>query len=1057
MRLALSAPSVPSEPARQKSQRFARCLRPRGEGTLLGARRSLCLLAACSFLITVRGQALDPSLHISQYGHRAWRIQDGFFTGAPTAIAQTTDGYLWIGTENGLFRFDGVRFVPWSDFAPQKQSLTAEVSALLGGHDGSLWIGAGYRFYRWKDGKLSQFSDYDGYVDPIIETQKGEIWLARLRIPADRGVLCQVQGQRLQCYGKREGVPLPYATSLVEDSFGRFWVGSSTELLCWHSGVSEVWTLKAMRRSEGLDGMLGLAVDRNQTLWVGLSRPGPGLGLEEFRDGVWKPFLSPELDGSKIAVSRLFLDRDGALWVGTDGQGIYRIVNGKVDHFDATDGLTGDKITALFQDHEGTIWVATSKGIDSFRDLPITTISKREGLHLDDARSILSATDGTIWIGNDQALDAWRNGVISSILPKDGLPGRQVTSLLQDPRGGLWVGIDTGLFHFERGKFAPVIRPDGSNVVFSMTRGADGSLWVVSSGPTTSRLIHIQEGHVKIGHAFPPGESLRALANDEHGRLWIAGGTLGYLEKSREITLTGSESDFGSARNIAVDGHEFVWFGAANGLIGYRDGKLRTMTVANGLPCERINTLIVDNHRSLWLYAQCGLIRIDNSELESWWRLPDTRVTMTVFDALDGFQGGSSPFRPAAAKSSDGRLWFVNGSDVQTINPRQLYVNPVPPPVHIEQVIADRRDYAPQARILLPKLSRDIEINYTALSFVVPQRVRFRYELTGYDTGWREAGTRRSAFYMNLRPGTYTFRVTACNNSGLWNSQGAALTLVILPAWYQTTWFRSFALLLLILLGYALYLLRMRQYALATKARFNERLDERTRIARELHDTLLQSFHGLLFRVQAARNLMPQKTESAIRVLDDAISATEHALAEGRDAIRDLRPEPSPHRDLAELLTAAGQEIADDAAANGSAPEFRVIVEGKPRNISAPLRSEVYRIGREVILNAFRHAAATRIEAEVLYDEQHLRLRIRDDGGGIAAADLEANGRPGHWGLPGIRERAEGIGAQLEFWSEAGAGTEVELRVPAAIAYEKHQHAHRPRSLSRKGNDDRHS
>jgi signal transduction histidine kinase/ligand-binding sensor domain-containing protein len=1031
------------------------CLRREGNG--FGAARSLCLFLAFLFLAPDWGHALDPEVHISQYGHRAWRIQDGFFNGAPTAIAQTADGYLWVGTESGLFRFDGVRFVPWSDFAPQEPRLTAEVSALLGGHDGSLWIGAGYRFYRWKDGTLSQFSDYDGYVDPIIETQEGEIWLARQRIGANRGVLCQVQGQRLQCYGEREGVPLPYATSLAEDKSGRFWVGSSSELLCWHSDVSEVWTLKAMQRSEGLDGMLGLAVDRNQTVWVGLSRPGPGLGLEEFRDGVWKPFLSPELDGSKIAVSRLFLDRDGALWVGTDGQGIYRIVDGKVDHFDGTDGLTGDKVTAFFQDHEGTIWVATSKGIDSFRDLPIVTISKREGLHLDDARSILSATDGTIWIGNDQALDAWRNGVISSILPKDGLPGRQVTSLLQDPRGGLWVGIDTGLFHFDRGKFTPVIRPDGSNVVFAMTRGADGSSWVVSSGPAASKLIQIHDGHLKLWHAFPPGEAVRALATDAHGRIWIAGDKLGYLEKSRETTLTGSEPNYGSARNIAVDGDEFVWFGAAKGLIGYRDGKMRTMTVENGLPCERINTLIVDNHRSLWLYAQCGLIRINHGELENWWRHPDAHVTMTVFDALDGFQGGSSSFRPAATKSSDGRLWFVNYSVVQTVDPDHLYTNGLAPPIRIEQVIADTRTYSSEDSISFPKLTRNIEIRYAALSFVVPQRVRFRYKLDGYDTDWQEVGTRRSAFYTNLRPGTYKFQVTACNNSGLWNSRGTSLNFVILPAWYQTTWFRSLVVVLLILLGYVFYLVRMRRYATAMKARFSERLDERTRIARELHDTLLQSFHGLLFQFQAARNLLPRRTESAMQTLDKAILATEHALAEGRDAIRGLRPEPAEQQDLADLLSAAGQELAETEAANGHPPGFRVVVVGRPRTLSPPLQGEIYRIGREVIRNAFHHADASHIEAEVLYDEDHLRLRIRDDGKGIDRKDLQASGRPGHWGLPGIRERAQRIESQLEFWSEAGAGTEVELKVPAAVAYEKQRNGHHLWLFRRKGSHDERS
>lgn len=241
-----------------------------------------------------------------------------------------------------------------------------------------------------------------------------------------------------------------------------------------------------------------------------------------------------------------------------------------------------------------------------------------------------------------------------------------------------------------------------------------------------------------------------------------------------------------------------------------------------------------------------------------------------MFDALDGFQGGPSPFRPAATKSSDGRLWFVNGSVVQTIDPDHVDVNRLPPPVHIEQVIADTKKYSLTNSIQFPKLSRNIEIEYTALSFVVPQRVLFRYRLDGYDTHWQEAGSRRSAFYTNLRPGTYKFQATACNNSGIWNNQGAEFTFVLLPAWYQTIWFRFLSVLLVALLRYAFYLLRMRQYATAMKERFDERLDERVRIARELHDTLLQSFHGLMFQFQATRNQLPRRPESALQTLDEA-------------------------------------------------------------------------------------------------------------------------------------------------------------------------------------------
>jgi signal transduction histidine kinase/ligand-binding sensor domain-containing protein len=1011
------------------------------------------VLATALLFSACTAWAVDPSTHLTQYSHGVWRIQDGLFAGAPKAIAQTTDGYLWIGTATGLFRFDGVRFVLWTDFAHQKQLASAEVSTLMGARDGSLWIGASYGLFRWKANTLSQYSTQDGFVRQIIETREGAIWLARDRYADQGGALCQVQGRELHCYSSRDGVPLPYAVPLVEDAIGNLWIGGGAKLVRWQPASSTVWTLEALRKSEGLEGVTALAVDRNNSLWVGISHPGSGLGLKLFRDGVWKTFSSSELNGSRLTVSKLFLDRDDALWIGTEDQGIYRIVEGKVDHFGSADGLSGDKITDLFQDHEGTIWVATSKGIDNFRDLPVVTLSRREGLHSDGAQSVSFSSDGTVWIGNVGALDAWRHGAITSTPPKDGLPGQDVTSLLEDPSGGLWLGIDNGLFHFERGKFAPAIKPGGPNIVVAMTNGADGSVWAVAASATTSNLVRIHNSHLRVRQTFPPEESVLALAIDPRGRIWIAGDKLRYLDDSGETTLSAFGPRYGYIRNIAVDGDDVVWFGATKGLVGFRDGQLQAMTTSNGLPCERINALILDNHRSLWLYAQCGLIKIDHSELEKWWHHPDVQVKTTVFDAMDGFQGGPSPFRPAATKSSDGRLWFVNGSVVQTINPDHVYLNELPPPVHIEQFIANTTNYSLEDSIRLAKLSRNIEIKYTALSFVVPQRVRFRYKLDGYDTDWQEAGTRRSAFYTNLRPGTYKFLVIACNDGGVWNKKGAAVTFVVPPAWYQTMWFRLLALLLLALLAYAFYLLRMRQYAIAMRARFNERLDERLRIARELHDTLLQSFHGLMFQFQAARNMLPRRPKSAMQALDEAILTTEKAIAEGRDAIQDLRPELATRHDLAELLTAVGQELAGAHAANGHFPSFGVTIEGQQQRLPPTLQDEIYRIGREVIRNAIQHADARRIEVEIRYDERELRLRIRDDGKGIDLEVLGASGRPGHWGLPGIRERAKRIRSRLEFWTEAGAGTEVELRVPASIAYEKQRGGNRFRFVRRGGSD----
>jgi signal transduction histidine kinase len=355
--------------------------------------------------------------------------------------------------------------------------------------------------------------------------------------------------------------------------------------------------------------------------------------------------------------------------------------------------------------------------------------------------------------------------------------------------------------------------------------------------------------------------------------------------------------------------------------------------------------------------------------------------------------------------------------------------------VHIEEIMADRRSYAAGSNLSLPSLTRDLEIDYTALSFMAPQKVRFRYKLEGHDTEWQEPGARRQAFYSDLRPRKYKFRVIACNNDGVWNEEGATLDFSVAPAWYQTIWFRVSCAGSFVLLLWALYQLRLQQLQRQVNVGVEVRVNERTRIARELHDTLLQSFHGLMFQFQAARNMLPRRPEEAMQVLDGAISATEQAITEGRGAIQDLRSEYTAPGDLAELLTTMGQELTDVQNTNSDSPVFRVIVEGERRTLAPVLQNEVCRIAREVLRNAVRHAHAHRIEAEIRYDEQALRLRIRDDGRGLDPKVLEGGGTVGHWGLRGVRERAQQIGAQLDFWTEAGAGTEVQLTVPGAVAY----------------------
>jgi signal transduction histidine kinase len=481
-----------------------------------------------------------------------------------------------------------------------------------------------------------------------------------------------------------------------------------------------------------------------------------------------------------------------------------------------------------------------------------------------------------------------------------------------------------------------------------------------------------------------------------------------------------------------------------------RNNHVVTLSSKNGLPCDTVHWAIEDNDHSLWLYTACGLVRLARSELDAWVADPNRAIQATVFDSTDGARSLSSPghYHPQVAKTPDGKLWFLPWDGVSVIDPHRIPFNKLPPPVHIEQVVADRKVYwqnlsvdasssrSSSSQPRLPPLVRDLMIDYTALSFVAPERVLFRYKLEGRDPGWQNVGARRQAFYNDLPPGNYRFRVAACNNSGVWNEAGTFLDFSIAPAYYQTIWFRVSCVAVFLALLWALHRLRLRRLAYQFNMRLEERVSERTRIARELHDTLLQSFQGLMLRFQTVGEMLPARPLDAKNALEGALDRADQAISEGRDAITDIRASTLASRDLEKSITALMTNLSEELAAdNGRSATFRVLVEGTPRAVRPTLQDEIHRIARESLRNAFRHAQAAHIETEITYGES-LRLRFRDDGKGIDRSVVEHGGRSGHWGLPGIRERAKQIGAQLTVWSELGAGTEVELSIPGSIAYE---------------------
>ena len=991
-----------------------------------------CLAFLC---VSVPAWALSPNVRISQYGHATWRIEDGFFGGRPYNITQTTDGYIWVADATGLRRFDGVHFVPWTP-PLGKQLLVPDIVRALAARDGGLWIGTLRGLSHWTKEDLINYPNVR--VNPFFEEEDGTVWFLRVGSLDETGPLCKVKGSAVRCYGKADGIPQEQYNSLGRDPAGNFWLGGSTCLTRWRPGSFQTYYPSGLKSNVGQSGVSEFAFGPDGSVWIAIMNAGPGMGLQQFSHDAWKPFVVPGFDSSTLKAKRLFLDRQNTLWVGTADRGLYRISGGQVDHFGSSDGLSGDSIADFLEDKEGNLWVVTDKGIDSFRDLPITSFSMRQGLSSSSVFSLQTTRDGAIWVGgNDHTFDivgpsSGPDRVRSVQTVKD-LPGSQVTSLIEDHAGRHWVGIDNTLNIYENSRLIKVPGRDGSptGMILGITEDKDNNLWMLSYKPPRL-LLRIADAQVQEEIPMPPMPPGRALVADPRGGIWL-GLTNGDLARYREghaETFHFEHPPNSVVYQVALSSDGSVLGATSYGLIGWSSGKQRTLGARNGLPCDGVNSFVEDNRGDLWLYMRCGLVQIEKNDLQKWWADANVKLQPRVFDVFDGFRAGiPTPFERSALRDRDGRLWFANASVVQMVDPAHMVRNLTPPPVHLEQIIADHKTYLPSGGVRLPARTRNVEIDYTAPSFTVPQRVRFRYRLEGRDPDWQEAGTRRQAFYTDLRPGAYRFRVIAANNSGVWNETGGTLEFSLAPAYYQTDWFRAGCVVAFFATLWGLYRLRLLQISREFNAQLDGRVEERTRIARELHDTMLQGFQASLAQMQAGRNLLSRQSDRALPAVDEAITMAAGAIAEGRNAVGELRSSTANHNDLAEALKALGGELA--AAGDTT---FQLVMEGPPRELHPIVQDEVRQIGSEALRNAFRHAGAHHIEADVRYSEQLLQLQIRDDGVGITPEILEG-GRSNHFGLSGMRERAEKIGAKLEIWSATGTGTEIDLSIPATGAY----------------------
>src|SRR5215470_15917162 len=989
----------------------------------------------------VRG--LNPALDVSQYAHKAWKIREGFTNGAITSIAQTRDGYLWLGTEFGLLRFDGVRNVAWSPPAGQ-QLPDNNIRNLLAANDGTLWIGTYKGLASWKDGKLIQHPEFAGQtVDLLFEDHEGEIWVGTNAVTF--GKICTIRDGRTQCSGQ-DGSFGQFVASLYEDRQHNIWAASANGLWKCKPGPLKQYPMP----------------DSTSFTWQTLAEDDEGAlliatrgGVKRFVNGKTEPYLLPRIRRG-MKPNMLFRDRQGSLWISTFGGGLFHLHEGRTDAFSQADGLSGNDPYRVFEDREGIIWVVTDGGLDRFRDLAAPTFSVNQSLPSNVAWSVLAAKDGSLWIGSAGGLAHWkekqftiyqkpgaravaadlgreRDGAVRRITDS-GLPNGVAQSVAQDRKGRIWVTTPAGVAYFEKEQFISINDvPTGTS--YSLVEDNAGDFWVNHN----QGLLHLADK--KIVETIPwtkfgrRGIAISLVADRSNGGVWLGffDGGLVYFRDGRVLASYSAADGLGKGHvtDLRFGSRGTLWAATEGGLSRIRDGRILTLMSKNGLPCDMVHWSIEDNDHFVWASMACGLVRIARSELDAWVNDPNRRVKATVFDSADGVRNHAlfGGYRPQVTKSADGRIWFLPWDGVAVVDPRHLPHNELPPPVQIEQVTADHKTYdaASVANEKLPALLRELEIDYTALSFVAPEKVRFRIKLEGWDSDWQDVGNRRQAFYGNLPPRHYRFRVLACNNSGVWNETGASLDFSIAPAYYQTSWFAFLCAGGFLGLLWAAYQMRLQQVTVQVRQRMEGRLEERERIARDLHDTLLQSVQGLILKFHAVSK---QCDEQVRQTIEKTLDHADEVMAEGRDRVRNLRATSVSLADL----PAAFRRVADETAP-GREATFKVVVEGKARELNPMILEESFSIGREALINALVHSGGRNVEVEITYDARQFRLRINDDGRGVDPEVLEKGGRAGHWGLPGMRERARKMGAQLEFWSRPGTGTEIELRIPGATAY----------------------
>lgn len=976
------------------------------------------ILGLAALTMVERGFALDPTKAITQYHLDIWTERDGLPQGTVQAITQTRDGYLWIGTRDGLARFDGVAFTVFR--AEITRGLCAnDIRALREDDTGRLWIGTfngGLSCY--SAGSFQSYSMEDGLpsngVLDVFQDRRGDVWFGTW------SGLARFESGKFLHDRSSHGLMGQNGLSFCEDASGHLWVATEDALNRWQGDRFEAVLSEVQL---GNSPLRAVYADRDGSIWLATI----GAGLFQLPAGRTNCLKGPDgLPDNKVRT--LLQDRDGNLWIGT-WSGLCRRKGRAVATLTKQDGLPHDHIESLLEDREGSLWIGTrGGGLARLRDGKFSNYTTREGLAHNFAKCVLEDREGALWIGtHGGGLSRYHHGAFTNFTVEHGLASPFVWAVEQDQNGNLWVGTSrpAGLHLFKQDRFASYTKQHGLLVrggIRALCADRDGNLWMGGDG---GGLCRFRDGSFTgySGGEGLPGSLIRVIYQDREGDLWVAARDSLYRYRRGRFTCFTSADGLADNAVYAVfeDSGGSIWFGTQAGISRFNNGRFRSYSTRDGLFQNVIYRILEDDRENFWMSSNRGVftlerrafLEFDQGKLRS---LPC--VSYGLADGMKAVQceGGN---QPAGCRSRDGKLWFPTASGVATIHPQSVTSNLQPPPVFIEQVRVGKQILDLRSGARLPPGARDLTFHYTALNFVAPEKIRFKYKLEGRDDQWVDAETRRVAFYHEIPPGAYRFRVIARNSDGVWNETGATFAFVLAPHFYQTAWFYALGGLAVVVAGWSFHRHHMRR----ARAEFALVLAERNRIARDLHDTLAQGFAGIGFQLEAVATRLADAPAQAQQHLNLALQMVRHSLTEARRSVMNLRSAALENGDLGNALAETARQMAAHMPV-----EVQLKVSGTARPLPSKIENHLLRIGQEAITNSLKYAHAARITIELSYGETGVTLRIHDDGQGFNPANNAADSEP-RFGLLGMRERAKQMGAGLSIQSQPGQGTEVVVEV----------------------------